>query len=62
MREWSNREGIPVGVIVPVRVLDRLTRDWYRDRLSRDWRPRTAEAAERRFALAGLTGPFWSLR
>jgi hypothetical protein len=62
VRAWSARTGVGIGAVVPVRVLHDLTKDWYRGRLDPDWRPRTPADAQRRFAAAGLTGAFWSLR
>jgi hypothetical protein len=38
-----------------------LARGWYEGRLDPGWRRRTPDEAERIFASAGLTGPFWSL-
>lgn len=59
MAEWAARTGVPVGAVLPVEALYRLTRTWYADRLDRDWAPRSAAETRRRFAAAGLAGAFW---
>lgn len=61
MHRWLASHGMQQGAIVPVPRLHSLTRTWYTDRLDPGWRPRDGAEALRRFAEAGLGGPFWSL-
>jgi hypothetical protein len=58
---WCRERGIARGAVFTAEQAWALARGWYEGRLDPAWRRRTPEEAERIFASAGLTGPFWRL-
>jgi hypothetical protein len=58
---WCASRGCRPGALVPIRVLHRLARAWYGDRLDPAWRPRTRAQLQAVLEGVGLSGRFWRL-
>jgi len=61
VRAWCDRQGQPVGGVLPLDTTWRLAREWYHDRLEPTWRRRTLDEAQQLFAELGMTSDFWRL-
>lgn len=58
---WSARTGHPVGAVMELDRLQRLSVAWYGDRLDPAWRPRDRAQSQAILDAVGLTGGFWRL-
>jgi hypothetical protein len=61
VNRWLKESGCQKGAVVPLPVVWRLAKAWYKDPRDPAWRPRTKEENQAVLASVGLTGAFWIL-
>ena len=61
MQLWSAQNEVPIGEIMAVERLWRLSEHWFEGRLSRDWKARTSAQSQQLLTDAGFIGSFWTL-
>ena len=59
VQAWCAQRDMPVGAMLTVAQVWKLSQLWYGDRLSPDFNGRSVAEAHQIFASLDLTGPFW---
>ena len=58
---WLKKSGNKKGAVVPLSVVWRLAKAWYKDPRDPTWSPRTKGENQAVLNSVGLTGEFWRL-